>query len=294
MSSLEYIEQPNARAIVAPDFAASLRELGALDSASWSAHFDDSRPQGEGRRPIAMPTLEGGTDLVLRRFHHGGSLAHILGATLRSPRRLFDEFRVHYELATRGTPVPQPAFAVAHRAGARWTGGIATVRIPDAVDGFGFLEAGPSSTNLGRCVEAAGHALRSFHDAGGRHADLHIANLLVRQRDAIEVFVIDLDRARIGPPPSIARRAREIGRLGRSLHKRGLQPDPIDTAAVEQFLSAYADHDPAGLRTLRTRLRFESLRTAVHRAGYALRPRRATPHGGSPSNPEGDPQRTRR
>ena len=57
MSSLEYIEQPNARAIVAPDFAAGLRELDALDSASWSAHFDASRPQGEGRRPVATPTL---------------------------------------------------------------------------------------------------------------------------------------------------------------------------------------------------------------------------------------------
>lgn len=289
MDSLEHIEQPSARAIVAPDFAASLRELGALDPVRWDALFDAGPTQGGGRRPVVTHTPEGSAGLVLRRFHHGGSLAHLLGPRLRSPRRLFDEFRVQHELATRGAPVPRPAFAVAHRAGAVWTGGIATVQVRDAVNGLEFLEAGPSAAALSRCAEAAGRALRGFHDAGGRHADLHIANLLARERDAMEIFVIDLDRAQLGPPPSTARRAREIARLGRSLYKHRLRPDPVDTATVECFLSAYVAHDPAALRALCARLRLESVRTAVHRAGYASRPRRARQRDRSSSNPEGSP-----
>lgn len=289
MDSLEHIEQASARAIVAPDFAASLRELGALDPARWGALFDAGPAQGGGRRPVVTRTPEGSPGLVLRRFHHGGALAHFLGARLRSPRRLFDEFRVQHELAIRGAPVPRPAFVVAHRAGAMWTGGIATVQVSGAVNGFEFLAADPSAAALSRCAEAAGRALRSFHDAGGRHADLHIANLLVRGRDAMEIFVIDLDRARLGRPPSTARRAREIARLGRSLYKHQLRPQPVDAATIECFLSAYVADDPAALRALRTRLRLESLRTALHRAGYASRSRRARQRGRSASNPEGSP-----
>ena len=276
--TLEAIDRPDARAVVAPAFAADLHAFGALDPDAWRAHFTGSPAGGAGRLATATARVDGRARLVLRRFHHGGALGRVLGPRLRSPHRLFDEFRAHCELAARGAPVPQPAFAVAHRAGGGWTGGIATVCVADAVDGLRFLAAQPTAGEVERCAEATGSALRGFHGAGGRHADLHVGNLLVRSTEPMTILVIDLDRARVGAPPPLGRRAREIARLERSLHKRGLRPEPVSAAACDRFLDAYVDGDRAARERLCKRLRLESLRTAIHRVSYAARARSA-PHG---------------
>ena len=92
--------------------------------------------------------------------------------------------------------------------------------------------------------------------------------LPVPRREPLEVLIVDLDRARAGTPPSLGRRAREIARLDRSLHKHGLQ---IGASTNERFLDAYVDGDAGARARLRRRLRFASVRTVVHRAGYAAR-----------------------
>ena len=267
---LEIIDQPQVRAIVAPGFLTRLRELNALDPTRWLQHFTGETLSGDGRLPVATPPLAGGLELVLRRFHHGGLLAGLRNDKLMSPARIFREFRVHHALAERGAPVPRPAFAVAHRSRGLWTGGIATVRVTGAVEAGAFLRARPAGPDVRGAAAAVGDALRRFHDAGGRHADLHIGNIVVREGAPAEAVILDLDQARKGPLPSNGRRAKEIGRLHRSLYKRRLRPHPVDDAAIACFLEAYAANAPEGLRSLRRRLRAQALQIAIHRAGYVL------------------------
>jgi Ser/Thr protein kinase RdoA (MazF antagonist) len=110
--------------------------------------------------------------------------------------------------------------------------------------------------------------VRRFHDAGGRHADLHVANLLLRGHpDAPEVLVIDLDKARAEPVPDPRRRMRELARLYRSLHKRRLlgRVDPRSRAA---FLQAYLDGDAALGRALLAHWPAERRRIAWHALLY--------------------------
>ena len=261
---LELVEAARARALVAPGFSCALDELGVLDREAWRARLGDAGPRGSG----SAVELAGGQQLVLRGFRHGGALGALLGEALWSPRRLFEELRVTQTLAQRAAPVPTPAFAVAHRSRVGWTGGIATLRIEGAIDALDVSRSKPE--RLERVARAAGRAIRAFHDAGGRHPDLHIGNLMVRENGETQetrVFVIDLDRAHALAPPSATRRAREIARLERSLHKHGLQPQ----AAARCFIEAYVAGDTALGERLRASLRRERLRLAIHRMGYALR-----------------------
>jgi hypothetical protein len=70
---------------------------------------------------------------------------------------------------------------------------------PGAVDALAFLEARPDSATAARCADRE-IAVRRFHDEGGRHADLHLKNLLIRESgDTAECIIIDLDKARITP-----------------------------------------------------------------------------------------------
>lgn len=258
---LELVESDGARALVAPGFSRVLDELHLLDREAWRATLGDAKPRG---RATAVELI-GGQQLVLRGFRHGGAFGALLGERLRSPQRLFEEMRVTHALAQRGAPVPSPAFAVAHRSRVGWTGGIATLRVDHATNALDYARARPE--RLERVARAAGHAIRAFHDAGGRHSDLHIGNLMVRETGETQVIVIDLDRARALAPPSPGRRAREIARLERSLHKHGLWPQ----AAARTFIEAYVASDAALSERLRTSLRRERLRVAFHRASYALR-----------------------
>src|SRR5262249_23324449 len=154
----------------------------------------------------------------------------------------------------------------AHRAcGPLWSAVVGTVHVEGARDGLAWLGARPSRAELVRGARAAGAAIRRFHDAGGEHADLQIKNLLVRERGGeTEALVIDLDRARAGDPPSPARRMRELARLVRSLHKRGVA-EQVGVRGAAAALSAYCAGDRDLRRALLVHLPRERRRIARHR-----------------------------
>jgi 3-deoxy-D-manno-octulosonic acid kinase len=268
---LVWIERKSARALVAPGFSAAVHELDVLDAESWGARFAAATAaHAGGRGSLCEATLADGSRLVLRGFRPGGWLAGLRPGSLASPTRLFDELRATHELARRGAPVPRPAFAVAHRRAAGWQGGVATQRIDSATNAQAVLRSRPDPDRLAAIACAAGRAVRRFHDAGGRHADLHLGNLVVREGDVPRVLVVDLDRARVGSRPGPARRARELARLARSLDKslRGEAAAVAPEALRAAFLTAYVEDDSVLARELAEALRRHRWRLALHRTRY--------------------------
>jgi Ser/Thr protein kinase RdoA (MazF antagonist) len=131
-----------------------------------------------------------------------------------------------------------------------------------------FLARGPGRAEIAAAARAAGDAVRRFHDAGGRHADLHLGNLLLRRRaGALDALVVDLDRARAGPPPGTARRMREISRLWRSAVKRGFA-GAVGARGCAAFLAAYTHGDRELRLALLARLPRERLRLRLHQLGW--------------------------
>ncbi|HEX7786726.1 MAG TPA: lipopolysaccharide kinase InaA family protein, partial [Methylomirabilota bacterium] len=65
-------------------------------------------------------------------------------------------------------------------------------------------------------VEELGRIIRRLHDSGVRHRDLSGGNVLVRfgaDRRPAAIYLVDLNRARIGRPPGIPGRLRDLSRL---------------------------------------------------------------------------------
>ncbi|HEY3571667.1 MAG TPA: lipopolysaccharide kinase InaA family protein, partial [Thermoanaerobaculia bacterium] len=65
-------------------------------------------------------------------------------------------------------------------------------------------------------VEALGRTARRLHDAGFWHRDLSGGNLLLRfgpDRRPTDVYLLDLNRTRVGKPPSVSERLRDLSRL---------------------------------------------------------------------------------
>jgi 3-deoxy-D-manno-octulosonic acid kinase len=220
-----------------------------------------------GRGPIAVVPLEC-ESLALRGLRRGGLLGPWLGGAIFDPSRPARELCATARLRAAGAPVATPVLALAWRRGWLWRGAVATRFVPDAIDAGAFLEAAPSPERCRRILAAAGRTVRRFHDAGGWHADLHVANLLVRETQGPEIWIIDLDRARVGPPPDPRARMSQLMRLYRSLRKRGLLAAAGGARGCATFLSGYADGDRALRRALAASLPAERRRVALHALRY--------------------------
>jgi 3-deoxy-D-manno-octulosonic acid kinase len=187
-----------------------------LASAAAEDWFDPERPG-------AVPVSEGGRQAawfvdgvhgpaVLRHYRRGGLRARLgresyfwLGP---SRVRSFAEVRVLEHLRQAGVRVPAPLGAACWRAGAFYRNAILVARIPGAQALAGRLDRADPV--------AVARSITALHAAGVWHADLNAFNILFDDRD--EVWLIDFDRARIGPV-SPARARGNLLRLRRSLLK---------------------------------------------------------------------------
>ncbi len=180
-------------------------------------------------------SLGSGRSVHLREMAHGGWLRGLTGRRFLTARRAIASLESAAALIARDVAVPAPVAMHARRRGAFWHLCVANEFIADVRPGGSFLEQSPDLSQA--MAAAAGRAIRAFHDAGARHRDLHVDNLLVRDAArACEVVIVDLDGVRIGAPPSPSRRRRELARLQRSLRKR-----PLGATLQEDWARALHD-----------------------------------------------------
>ncbi len=255
--------------IVDASFADAARRLGLLEGGVLEELIRQASGGG-GRVPHAVVALPGRPErLHLRPFHHGGLLGGLRGDALLGLGRPLSELRVSARLCAAGAPVARPLLVAGRRrAGPLWRAAVGTLHEEAAVDGAAFLSARPDAARLLRAARATGMAVRRVHEAGGRHADLHVGNILLREHvGRTEALLVDFDRARVGDPPGPRARMAEIMRLYRSLLKRGLL-ETLGAAGCRAFLAGYSGGDRALRHALLRQLPRERRRIAVHRLGY--------------------------
>ncbi len=271
--------------LVAERFERGVTDLHLLESGGLQRVLaNPTGPRGRGR--TAVVSLPGSkARLHLRPFRHGGWLGGLRGHTLVGLGRPLAEVRTTVALAAAGAPVPVPALVAAQRVGPLWSVTLGTLFEENALDAAAWLASAPNHRRVLRAAAAAGSAIRRFHDAGGRHRDLHLGNLLIRELGSeTEVLVVDLDRASVAESVHPARRMRELMRLHRSLVKRQ-RIEAVGSRGCSRFLESYTRGDRRLRDQLLRHLPRERLRTALHVAGYRVLGRSGTPDLGGPRNP---------
>jgi len=243
-----------------------------LDPAAFEAAFEE--PSGEGRAATALVDLGPGRARIwLRRLLHGGALGPIFGRSYFGMRRPLAEVEVNARLLAAGAPVPRPALAWGQRRiGPIFSCAVGTYFEEDTRDVLAFLLDVPDEKHILAAAGALGRAVRIFHDAGGRHPDLHLKNLLLRERESgYEAIVIDLDRARIGIDATPDERMNQIVRLFRSLLKRNVLRT-VGARGCARFLSAYCEDDRRLRRAMWRHVDRELRLVAIHRLRYSNSP----------------------
>lgn len=198
----------------------AVREAGSLHA--WAAGRPDARALAG--RGIAYGVELAGERCVVRHYRRGGFIArlsndrYVRGGEPRPVREL------HASLAARaaGVPTPEVVAAVIHMRTFTYSGDIATRYIPESAD-LASVTWQPATSWSGAERAAAWHAagalLRRAFDAGVRHPDLNLRNILIaREAGAVHALLLDLDRAAVREPDDVARRAM-LARFHRSRRK---------------------------------------------------------------------------
>ncbi len=152
---------------------------------------------------------------VIVKHFFPGVLSGILKGIFRGDPAL-REWNALRLAAQHGLPVPT-ALAVGWRGGfLRRESFIVTEALNDATPLGAFLYGSlrPTGTRRREIVEGAARVLRKAHDAGMFHKDLHLDNLMVRNKEAgPQVFLIDLQRVAFGSSLALSARMINLAEL---------------------------------------------------------------------------------
>ncbi len=198
------------------DLAAAVRALTDPASAVKTLHW--------GRNYLYVARLEtagGAVEVVVKQFRHHG-LRDRLRRRYRGSKAA-KSWRVANALLAAGLLTPEPVMQIesADEAGPSF---YVCRYLPDVVEARYLFRAANAGEEAARFpevdfpafVEDLGREIRKLHDAGFWHRDLSGGNLLLRfgaDRRLADVYLVDLNRSRMGRPPGTSARLRDLSRL---------------------------------------------------------------------------------
>jgi hypothetical protein len=221
-------------------------------------------PEAKGRGGAAVLRLSNGITGVCRDFRRGGALRWLPQGSYLDPRRPDRELETLRHLHLAAVPVVLPLAALSRRSFLFFHRlRLVTELVEGARPLPAFVAAEPESRR--QAVREAGRVVRLALDQGLCHPDLHPDNLLARHENgAVEVYLLDLDRARILPRLSQRQQDGMLLRMVRYLrrHEADLpfRPAPLDGLRFLCGMGLSRPERRAALARLAPRLRRALLR----------------------------------
>jgi len=186
-------------------------------------------------------------EIVAKRLQRGGMFGGVLRGLYADASRSLREAQAAEMLAARGVATPPVIAARATRViPTLWKLEVATARLRAEGDLLDVLRARGSVPGL---ALSAGRTLKRAHDAGLRHRDLQVKNLLVPAGfpgaggagEPAALVVLDLDRCDVGAPLGEEERIAALARFARSLVKQKVLPAARDARAFARGYGATPD-----------------------------------------------------
>jgi hypothetical protein len=221
------------------------------------AHADDARRMlAEGSlyeaaaRDLGARTLQGrgvayavalpvtGTRAVVRHNRHGGLLAPLTRDLFLPPTRAPRELAVATRLGALGVPTPEVLmYGVSAVALLFRRADVVTREIDAGRDLAAFMRPRTPDDERAAAWAATRELVRTMNDAGVRHHDLNVKNVLLAPGESgLAAYLLDVDRVTFGAPGSAEIAGANVARLMRSARKwrdeRGARFDERELAPL--------------------------------------------------------------
>lgn len=148
-----------------------------------------------GRAPAYAAPLPGGERVVVRHTRHGGLLASVTGDRFVFPTRSLHELKTAVRLRGAGVPTPEVVGFAIYPAGPFLRRSDVVTRELPGRDLADWLSSESNPAMRERVLRAVESLLRQLAEAGARHPDLNLKNILVgAEGDEMFASVLDVDR----------------------------------------------------------------------------------------------------
>lgn len=237
-SGFERVQQGRASLLVRADARDWLVPL-LMSAVCGSGEYGGSAL--EGGRGGARVVRVRGHELVLRSCRRGGMPGRVLRDTyFGCLPRPFCEVSTLQALRRRGVPVVEPLGAcVQWLVPGCYRGWVVTRYIRDARTLWDWAAGGVGGASRVLVWRLVGKAIRRLHDAGARHPDLNLRNILVCPgEDVPQVVLVDFDRPRLsGWRAAVG----DLARLERSARKLDPHGNAVTAEDLRQLRAAYGE-----------------------------------------------------
>lgn len=204
-----------------------------------------------GRGVVYAVPLPGDVErVVVRHNHHGGMFAAVTRDVFRPPTRAPRELRTSERLRRAGVPTPEMLGYALYAAGPLLRRvDVVTCEVPNAFDLSDAILSDDAELRVA-ALQAAGRLVARLSDAGARHRDLNVKNILLTEdRDTTcRALVLDVDRVSFPDDPQTVL-AQNLARLFRSARKWRNDHGALVTEAELRELARAAHAHPATART---------------------------------------------
>ena len=222
----------------APHVEQSVREMltaGTLHD--FARHHPHARAL-KGRGVVYSVPLPCSTEqAVIRRNHHGGLFGGLLGDLFLPPTRAPRELRTSERLRSAGVPTPvMLAYAVYETSGGFRRADIMTREVPHAADLAVPLGSANAEDRI-RALAATACLVRVLSEAGARHHDLNVKNVLLGQSEEFvpTALVLDVDRVTFAQGGAVVLE-QNLARLLRSARKwQSVHAARVTNAELDNF-----------------------------------------------------------
>jgi tRNA A-37 threonylcarbamoyl transferase component Bud32 len=217
------VQRPRAELVTLASLATALGEVLAETTLyAWAASHPERRVYA-GRLPAyAVPLPDGGPWVVARHSHHGGWLAGLTRDLFLPPTRAPRELAACRRLLEAGIATPEVvAYAIYPAGPFLRRGDVLTLEIAGSEDLGAALLRAPSPAARQSLIEATATLLRALAEAGVRHPDLNVKNILFATGGdgARRTYLLDVDSVDFGAAGGFEIAAANLARLLRSLRK---------------------------------------------------------------------------
>ena len=248
------------------EWAEAIASARLGDEDMWHKGFAGAEGPA-GRGATFRLRVSGAPGLVLKELRRGGAAARLRSRGFRGTTRLLANLRDPDLLVHRAVATPRAAalLVVPHGPG-RFAGYLAMEEVEGAQDLRRRWTVGRASE---RELDAVLSTVRAMHDAGFRHRDLNLGNLLVGG-DPPAGYVVDLDGGTWGPAPlGAGARSAALRRLERSYAKLFHEPGPLGRGGRDLLWERYALGDPGRGPAILRRRWTGKVAVAWHRLGWS-------------------------
>ena len=210
-----------ADVVCAPHVADALRSVLENEPLYRYAESHASVRPIAGRGAVYASWLPGDVErVVVRRNRHGGWFAPLTGDLFVRPTRAPHELQTSERLRAAGVPTPLMLGYVIYRvAPGLARADVFSREVPDSVDLSAIL-LDPRPAEVVQAWSATRRAVRALADAGARHHDLNVKNILLQRVPGrgFEPYVLDVDRVEFSADRAAVNES-NIARLLRSARK---------------------------------------------------------------------------